>query len=604
LAHDPVLRDIFLPLTTGGTLTIPSARIMRDPRTLAKWLEDERPDIVHTTPPLGRLLWQTDEKGPRFPGTRLLLWGGDILSGELINATAQANVDLMQINAYGATETPQVMLWHKCGVEDEKLRVVPVGRPRDNIGVRISTFDNGQGDVNEIGEIVIEMPDHVVRTRGGSDRPSAIGNVYHTGDLGYRRPDGAIQVIGRADDQISIRGYRVELSEVSGVLSVQEGVKSSIVLVDQDSSGVSSLTGHVEVARGYELNAVTLRRRLGALVPPYMVPARLIIHDAMPLLPNGKIDRAALRTLSDAPEVDSLAKTVKSVEPLAIGEATVTSIFTEILGREITDRNMSFVDVGADSLNAIQAMLRLERFIPNLPEEWPDMTIAELGVLVQNSVADKSVLQTSGLHRIIASSRAELTVIFRALAILAVVALHYGIGSFGGGATIILLLLAGYSLARFQLPQILSEARCRPILTPVIRIVSITIPIVILILFIKAMQGEPFQPAGLLFLTNFIDFSDPVEAAGGTIWLWFIAVYVQIMLFLAVILTLPWVRNSLAIRPGRFMVAAFLLAAIIKYVVLGLADISLTGYVGILGSRWTHKPCVVFRSCPNLRHFC
>lgn len=379
-------------------------------------------------------------------------------------------------------------------------------------------------------------------------------------------------MIGRADDQINIRGYRVELGEVSTVLAAQEGVDSSVVLVEPDTSGGPSLTGHVVVSPGHALDAKSLRRRLATTVPPYMVPARLVFHDRMPLLPNGKIDRAALR---DRSEHAASSQSVTSAAPAEAGESLVAGIFSDILGHPITDRTMSFVDMGADSLNSIQAMLRLERVIPALPEEWPDMSVAELGVRVQAGEPAPSGTWLEHVLHMLPLVRAELTVILRALAILAVVALHYGAGSIGGGATIILFMLAGYSMARFQLPQVLSDATARPILAPLMRIVAVTVPVVIAILVMKAASGEPFQPAGLLFVTNFIDFSDPQVSAGGTIWLWFIAAYVQILLVLSAMVSIPWARKVLSLKPGPSLLVLFLATAAIKYAVLAIADLAL-----------------------------
>lgn len=590
LAHDPVLRDVFLPLSTGGVLTIPSEDILRDPRKLSAWLEAEHPDILHTTPPLGRTLWQTNAAGPQFFGARLIFWGGDILPGELVEATAQVNKDLVQVNAYGATETPQVMLWHRCTGQDEHLRAVPIGQPRAGIKVRINTFDGGVGSANEVGEIVIEMPDHVVRAKSGAGDLRAVGTVYHTGDLGYLRPDGEIQLVGRADDQISIRGYRVELNEVSSVLSSQEGIKQSVVLVDQDDLGGAALSGHVVVQEGSDLDPVLLRRRLAAVVPPYMVPAKLILHEAMPLLPNGKVDRAALRQHADAAEISSVGQTSQVTALSEPGEIIVANILKDIVGQPVNSSNLSFVDLGGDSLNAIQAMLRLERVIPELSEDWPNMTLAELGRQVQSDTAQTSQAQGGRLRQAFALTRAELPVIFRALAILAVVALHYSFGSLGGGATIVLFLLTGYSMARFQLPKVLSTHTVRPILIPLVQIAAITFPVVLMITAIKMLQGEPLKLAGMFFLTNFIDFSDPLAAAGHTIWLWFIAVYVQLMLAFALIFTVPSVRRIVSARPGQALVGAFLAAVAAKFAVLAIADMSLLTQGVPLLTHWNYLP--------------
>lgn len=593
LAHDPVLRDVFLPLLHGAALTIPSQDTLRNPRELESWLQQQRPSIVHTTPPMGQLLCDITAGKPILSGTRLVFWGGDMLPGELVRKITEANPNLQQVNFYGATETPQAALYYLHDSAQPPLKTLPIGKPVAGVLADVMGPHSQPLDVNELGEVRIRSP-YLVQISGQRSTTSDTGQVYDTGDLGYRRPDGAIQLVGRQDDQVSVRGYRVELSDVERHLAQIEGVTAACVLSEKDAQGRTFLFAHIVTDPASGLDSTGLRKSMQASVPTYMVPTFILLHERLPLLPNGKRNRAALRILQKTFQQDQASADIDTptagVLDFSAGERAVLGIFEKTTGLKVDHKDQSFVEIGADSLNYIQALLRLEPIIPDLPTDWQDMSVAELGRMVR-ATSDSRGARWTGLFRPV---QAEFPVLLRAIAILAIVALHLKVGSLGGGGTFILFMLMGYSIFRFQLPRVLSDESIKGFLNPLVTVVIATVLVSLLLWAAKAMQGEPFSLAGLFFVTNFLDFSKDGAASGGIIWLWFIACYVQIMLLCAVFLALPAVRAVLKQNVPRAVTGIFLGSAIVKFGLIGLVNPEmLTSGVPLL-NHWNYVPITHF----------
>ena len=569
LAHDPVLRDVFLPLLHGAVLTIPRQAWLRNPRELEAWLCDEQPSIVHTTPAIGQLLCEVTSGKLVLQGTRVIFWGGDMLPGELVRQIDQANPDLEQVNFYGATETPQAALFYRHNRQGQPLRTLPVGRPAAGLSAEIIDQVAQPLDINELGEVRIRSP-YLVQIIGR--KPTAVGTeqVYDTGDLGYRLPDGAIQLVGRQDDQVSVRGYRVELSDVERHLTQIKGVNAACVLSEKDEQGRSFLFAHTVTDPTAGLDSSLLRTRMQIAVPSYMVPTVFLLHDQLPLLPNGKRNRTALRQLQkrhqhdQALAIDGGSRAAFSERTQA--ERTVINIFEQTTGLKVAHAGQSFVEIGADSLNYIQAMLRLEPIIPNLPSDWPTLPISALARIVQTG-ADRRGM---ALVRHFRWVQIEIPALLRAFAILAIVALHLRVGSFGGGGTFLLFMLTGYSLFRFQLPKVLSTGTVKGLLNPLKAVATTTVIVGLLMGVAKVAQGEPFSLAALFFVTNFLDFSAGAAEAGGIIWLWFIACYVQIMLLFAGLLALRPVRTLLSRHLRQAVTGIFLGSVALKFGLIGV----------------------------------
>ena len=178
--------------------------------------------------------------------------------------------------------------------------------------------------------------------------------MYRTGDSARYRPDGTIEFLGRLDDQVKLRGFRIELGEVEAALAALPGVRASVVMAREDRPGDKRLVGYVVPAPELlEFDAAALRGALGHMLPDYMVPSHLVVLDALPLTANGKLDRKAL------PAPDPIRYEADYVAPRSATEATVASIWSEILGVNRVGAHDDFFELGGHSLLATQAASKL-----------------------------------------------------------------------------------------------------------------------------------------------------------------------------------------------------------------------------------------------------
>lgn len=563
LAHDPVMRDIFLPLLTGATLAIPDADLIRDPRALTQWLRETGVTIIHTTPPMGQLLSEVNGHAPAFPALRFIGWGGDLLPQETVNHFRDANPELRQINFYGATETPQAVAWYESSADDHDRKIVPIGNAISLTDVHVADPQGRLSGVGEIGEVIVRTPYHV-QIEG---QPPAIGQTYATGDLAYQSPEGAIQVIGRADDQVKVRGYRVELADVRKHLERLPGVAEALVLADKAPDGNTILVAHARLTDAPGTNEIANAERqalarLRQTLPAYMVPARLIIHQAFPLLPNGKIDRKALRAAMPAINEPDTA-VAREEEPRSKQEQDVIDIFERVIGRKVPSLASSFADLGADSLNSIQAMMRLEALIPVLPTDWPEMDIRTLAGMI----GDDPVRRRSLWHHL-RPVPVEPSMALRAVAILLIAAFHFRVATIGGGMTFVFFFLSGVAFARYQ-QSLLLNGDHGILLQSMLKLIIISFPVCLAYALKILSTGDPSWIMFITFVSNFINFVDypighPVLMAS---FLWFISCFVQLYLFLFIMFRIPAFCRSMTEHPYTTLLAAFLLLAVLRFII-------------------------------------
>ncbi|MDR3509857.1 MAG: amino acid adenylation domain-containing protein, partial [Caulobacteraceae bacterium] len=303
LSHDPLLRDIFTPLSLGATLAIPRQSTITEPGALRPWLRQVGATVAHLTPAMGHLLAAGGARGPKLPELRHLFWGGDQLSPKLLDEVSQFAPGAAHTNFYGSSETPQAAGFHR----HERVGdwpSVPVGRGSDGFQLLVVDEAKQPVGVGEPGEIAIRSNylslGYVEQGRLTPPDDRGIDahgdrNIYYTGDRGVRLPDGNVLMVGRADDQIKIRGYRVDLSEITTALLALPGVRSAIALAigEGPQKRIDAFIATAQPSPQLEAN---MAKTLAASLPGYMVPSRIwLFKDHLPLLPNGKVNRQALR---------------------------------------------------------------------------------------------------------------------------------------------------------------------------------------------------------------------------------------------------------------------------------------------------------------------
>ncbi len=229
---------------------------------------------------------------------------------------------------------------------------------------------------------------HPYATRAGE-------RLYRTGDLARYRADGEIEYLGRVDHQVKVRGFRIELGEIESALTGCAGVREAVVLAREDRPGDKRLVAYVVADPGETVEPERLRDELGSSLPPYMVPSAVLVLPALPLSPNGKLDRRAL----PAPEAKqaTLAASARTV-----GEELVAGIWAEVLGLEAVGVHDGFFDLGGHSLLATRVMSRIrDAFGVDLPLRglFEAPTVAGLAARVEGALREGGELEASPIVR-------------------------------------------------------------------------------------------------------------------------------------------------------------------------------------------------------------
>ncbi len=373
LAFDIASVEIFLPLTTGGRVVLADRETVLDGARLAAAAERAQAGLLQATPATWRVL---AEAGWNGKADLTAITTGEAAPRDLAE-WLRTRVGILW-NLYGPTETTVFSSFHRVGGRDGS---VPIGRPVANTTLLI--LDRGLAPVplGVVGELYIGGAGVA---RGYAGRPELTaerfvpdplgaelgGRLYRTGDLCRHLPDGTIEYLGRADHQIKLRGFRIELPEIEAVLASHPAVEQAVVAV-RETAGDRRLVAWL-VASGPEAPGPgELRELLKRHLPDYMVPAHYVRLDAMPQTANGKVDRRALP--DPGPETDGvLSAALPSAAPRGAAEEILAEIFARVLGleggRERLRADESFFELGGHSLLATRVMSRVNAtFAVDLP---------------------------------------------------------------------------------------------------------------------------------------------------------------------------------------------------------------------------------------------
>jgi arthrofactin-type cyclic lipopeptide synthetase B len=294
---------------------------------------------------------------------RRVMCSGEALPGSLVRRFKLQLTGSELHNLYGPTEAAvDVTAWNCAGPIEQTPDNTPIGKPIAN--TRLYILDAQQQPLPQgvIGELYIAG---VQVARGYLNRPELSaerflddpfhpnGRMYRTGDVARYRPDGNIEYLGRNDDQVKIRGLRIELGEIQARLAQIEGVQEAVVVAREDVPGDKRLVAYYT---GERLEIDVLRSHLLEHLPDYMVPAVFVHLDALPLSPNGKLDRKAL----PAPDRQAL-KTREYEAPVGDVEITLARLWAELLNVERVGRHDHFFELGGHSLLAVSLIGRLRQ---------------------------------------------------------------------------------------------------------------------------------------------------------------------------------------------------------------------------------------------------
>jgi amino acid adenylation domain-containing protein len=468
LSFDPVLREIFLPLTSGSCLKIPQRCLLLDARGMLRWFSDSAITLVHCVPSLMKAWLQADTGGKPFKSLRYILFAGEPLTDRLLTRFARAaGAHTTIVNLYGPTETTLAKLvnW----IETIEPGVQPIGYAQPFVDVCVFRDRSARCGLWEIGEIAIRTP---YRSQGYLRNPALTAEVfrpnperndpedliYYTGDLGRVRPDGKVEIFGRTDSQIKIRGVRIEPNEIEGCMVDLPGIRDAAVTVLVSANEEKVLVGLVvprEPVRSAEEGAFrqSVRETLKTRLTEAMVPAQIVLCQSLPYLPNGKIDRKSLAELARTSL--SEAEASDHSEELSEVEQKIVSAWKDCFISSRMGRNDSFSSLGGDSLSYVTAYLSLENILGFVPQGWTALRIRELAAL---KIRKKSKWLCN----------VESGIMLRAVFIMIVVIFHYGYFTYRGGSTSGLLFISGFIFGGLQM----NEVGATRSFTPVLRLIG------------------------------------------------------------------------------------------------------------------------------------
>jgi len=311
---------------------------------------------LQCTPSMAAMLLADAPGRAALSKLQALMVGGEALPLEMARQL-RALVPGALLNMYGPTETT---VWSTTSHLAQLGDYVPLGQPIANTQLSIRTATGAECPALVPGELFIGgdgvTDGYLHRPELNAERfvADAAGHRwYRTGDLVRRLPDGSIEFLGRIDHQVKIRGHRIELGEIESVLLRQEGVKQAVVVAREDTAGQKFLAAYVTAKPGASLLGPRLRDAVAQALPEIMVPQAVLVLPALPMTPNGKVDR---KLLPD-PRVaggGGAAPRLGTVAPENAMEQAIARIWQEVLGLESVGTTENFFDLGGHSLLVVQ----------------------------------------------------------------------------------------------------------------------------------------------------------------------------------------------------------------------------------------------------------
>jgi amino acid adenylation domain-containing protein len=345
LGYDPMLRDVLTPLWVGATVHLPDGATVKAPRALLAWLAAEQITVLHLTPQLARLLTLAAGR-LRLPHLRLVCCGGDELSASDVAGMRAWASDAVIVNAYGTTETPQIVALH---VVDPALAAVgplPIGQAAPGAELLIRNPAGQPAAVGEAGRLLVRGPylaDAVLDGDGLEAEALPGHRRFDTGDLARHLADGTVQLLGRADDRVKVAGHRVDPRETDRLLLAHPAVTDAATLAVRGPDGEHRL--HSYVVGADAVGADALRVYLRRALPDQLIPASVTFLESIPLNGNGKVDRAAR----------------PGAMPVTELERRIAAAWEHVQEAPVTGMDRNFFDLGGSSLTLIRLQIELER---------------------------------------------------------------------------------------------------------------------------------------------------------------------------------------------------------------------------------------------------
>lgn len=391
VGFDAAVWELWAYLTAGASLHLPDDSVRNDASALRDWIVSRGITISFAATAIAEGLLRVE--WPAETRLRFLLTGADTL-----RTYPSARLPFVLVNNYGPTECTVVSTSGAVPAGSSANEAPSIGSPID--GFEIYILDEQKQPVRDgqAGEIFVggaglgrgyrNRPDLTAARFVSNPFSRTVGaRMYRTGDLGRWLPNGEIAFLGRVDDQVKVRGYRVEPIEVSTVLGQHADVESCIVVASEDAPGEKQLVAYVVPARRANLSAGALREYLRKRVPDYMVPSIFISIPNMPITAQGKVDRAALSSMKGQRLSDQAY-----VAPRTLVEEELVGILAPLLKLDRVGINDNFFLLGGHSLLGTQVIARVsETFGVDLTllKLFDHPTVAEMAAEIENLILTK-----------------------------------------------------------------------------------------------------------------------------------------------------------------------------------------------------------------------
>jgi amino acid adenylation domain-containing protein len=363
VAFDLSVAELFLPLVTGGVVVLRDRRLLQDPHGLVKVIRDHGVTMFQTVPSVWSVLLS---EIPDFPRIRVIATTGEAAAPDLARRLVDVADEVW--NLYGPTETTVWATGHRLqrNETDRLSASVPIGRPLANVKARVLDEHRMPVPAGTEGELWIGGAglgrgycgnEQLTRERFAVLEQDG-RRFYRTGDVVVADVDGTLHYFGRCDDQMKIRGVRIEPMEVESAILACPGVTQAAATWFATASGSRSIVAAVVARPDLTISAEDLHRFLEQLLPSAMVPSRFVFCDALPMSPSGKVDRKAIRArVADLPADPA---TASGREALTVTEGTLIGIWERTLNIRPVGRGDHFFTIGGDSLSAVTMMLEVE----------------------------------------------------------------------------------------------------------------------------------------------------------------------------------------------------------------------------------------------------
>ena len=361
-SFDVSVWELFWPLITGATMVIARPEAHKDSAAMVRLVRATGVTTLHFVPSMLQAFVDEAEVST-CASLRRVIASGEALPHDLARRFHQ-RLDAELHNLYGPTEAAVDVTHAPCRPGDER---VTLGRPIANLEIHLLDRQDRPVPVGVAGELHIGG---IGLGRGYLQRPALTAErfvphptanepgarLYRTGDLARRRTDGTVEYLGRLDHQVKVRGFRIELGEIEAALAQHSAVREAVVVVRTEAAGQQRLVGYVTSADpSRPAPAEELRADLLEHLPEHMVPPVLVALEALPQLPNGKIDRKAL------PAPTESGTPTPGAAPRGRAEETLAEIWRQVLQLDTVAADDNFFTLGGDSILSIQVVSRANR---------------------------------------------------------------------------------------------------------------------------------------------------------------------------------------------------------------------------------------------------